>query len=165
LPHALLLSGSVLDRADMRGAGLEALQWLASVQRSEDGHFVPVGCWGFYPRGAAPSRFDQQPLEAQAMVLAALDAHKISGDALWVEEAHRAFGWFLGRNDLRLSLYDPTTGGCRDGLLVDRVNQNQGAESTLAFLLSLLEMTRFSERHTAVAPLVTTAKRRSAVVR
>lgn len=58
----------------------------------------------------------------------------------WVAEACRAFEWFLGRNDLRLALYDSTTGGCRDGLHVDRLSQNQGAESTLAFLLSLAEM-------------------------
>ncbi|MBC8075023.1 MAG: glycosyltransferase, partial [Chloroflexales bacterium] len=80
LAHALLLSGSAMERADMRDAGLEALEWLATVQRADEGHFVPVGCWGFYPRGGTPSRFDQQPLEAQAMVLAALDAHQISGD-------------------------------------------------------------------------------------
>ena len=164
LPHALLLSGSALERADMRDAGLEALQWLASVQRAEGGHFTPIGCWGFYPRAATPSRFDQQPLEAQAMVLAALDAHQISGDEHWLEEAHRAFAWFLGGNDLRQPLYDPTTGGCRDGLLVDRVNQNQGAESTLAFLLSLLELRRFSERRAAVLPREAAPQRRSPVI-
>ncbi|MBC8076854.1 MAG: glycosyl transferase family 1, partial [Chloroflexales bacterium] len=165
LAHALLLSGSAMERADMRAAGLEALEWLATVQRADEGHFVPVGCWGFYPRGGTPSRFDQQPLEAQAMVLAALDAHQISGDERWLEEAHRAFEWFLGRNDLRLPLYDAATGGCRDGLLVDRANQNQGAESTLAFLISLLELRRFSERHTAVLTRVAARQRRSTSVR
>jgi glycosyltransferase involved in cell wall biosynthesis len=152
LPHALLLSGDVLGRQDMCDAALEALSWLTSLQRAEDGHFVPIGCHGFYQRGATPARFDQQPLEAHAMVLSALDAHRITGDEHWLEEAHRAFDWFLGRNDLQLPLYDPATGGCCDGLEVDRVNQNQGAESTLAFLLALLELRRAAERRAAALP-------------
>jgi len=146
LPHALLLSGDVLGRQDMCDAALEALSWLASLQHAEEGHFTPIGCNGFYPRGMAPARFDQQPLEAHAMVLAALDAQQISGDERWLVEARRAFDWFLGRNDLRLPLYDSSTGGCCDGLEVDRVNQNQGAESTLAFMLALLALRRVTER-------------------
>jgi hypothetical protein len=149
LPHALLLSGHTLDRKDMRDAGLEALSWLAALQRSESNHFVPISCHGFYRRDTAPARFDQQPLEAHAMVRAALDAHRITGNNHWLEEASRAFDWFLGRNDLWLPLYDPITGGCRDGLEVDRVNQNQGAESTLAFLIALLELGSAAERSAA----------------
>jgi hypothetical protein len=150
LPHALLLGGDALGRDDMRAAGLEALSWLASRQTAEGGHFAPVGCHGFDRRGAVAARFDQQPLEAQAMVLAALDAQRISGHDVWMAEARRAFDWFLGRNDLGLALYDPTTGGCRDGLLMDRVNQNQGAESTLAFLIARLELQRATEQQAAV---------------
>jgi hypothetical protein len=59
---------------------------------------------------------------------------------MWFREARRAFEWFLGRNDLSLPLYDPASGGCADGLHVDRINQNQGAESTLAFHLALAAM-------------------------
>jgi glycosyltransferase involved in cell wall biosynthesis len=150
LPHALLLSGSGLGRADMCDLGLEALGWLAARQQAEAGHFAPVGCHGFARRDGAAARFDQQPLEANAMVLAALDARRVTGHGFWLAEAHRAFDWFLGRNDLGLPLYDPTTGGCRDGLLVDRVNQNQGAESTLAFLLARLELQRATEQEVAV---------------
>jgi hypothetical protein len=76
----------------------------------------------------------------QAMVSACLEAYRMTGDKRWYQEAQRAFDWFLGRNDLGLPLYDSLTGGCRDGLHPDRANQNQGAESTLAFLLSLVEM-------------------------
>jgi glycosyltransferase involved in cell wall biosynthesis len=150
LPHALLLSGEALRRADMRVAGLEALSWLASRQQAEAGHFAPVGCNGFAQRGAATARFDQQPLEAQAMVIASLAALRITGHDFWMTEARRAFDWFLGRNDLGLALYDPTTGGCQDGLLMDRVNQNQGAESTLAFLLARLELQRATEQQASV---------------
>ncbi|MCU0490346.1 MAG: glycosyltransferase family 4 protein [Chloroflexaceae bacterium] len=142
LPHALLLAGEILGRADMREAGLEALRWLVSLQHGTEDYFTPVGCHGFYQRGAVPARFDQQPLEAQATVLSTLDAHRLTGDDMWYNEAHCAFAWFLGRNDLHLPLYNAVTGGCHDGLLVDRVNQNQGAESTLAFLLASMELGR-----------------------
>ena len=74
------------------------------------------------------------------MVSACLEAYRITQDNCWRMEAQRAFEWFLGRNDLNLSIYDPTTGGCRDGLHPDRPNENLGAESTLAFLQSLLEL-------------------------
>jgi len=152
LPHALILAGHALDQDSTLAAGLEALAWLAEVQSDAEGHFAPIGCNGFYPRGGTPARFDQQPLEAQATVAACLAAADITGDEHWHAEARRAFDWFLGHNDLQLSLYDPATGGCHDGLECDRVNQNQGAESTLAFMLALLELTRAEEAR-ATAPL------------
>ncbi len=142
LSHALLLSGKSLENKGMIKSGLESLLWLAKLQYSEgdEHHFVPIGSNGFYPRNGERARFDQQPIEAQAMVSACLEAYRITGDKKWYLEARRAFEWFLGRNDLHLSVYDPTTGGCRDGLHSDRVNENQGAESTLAYLQSLLEL-------------------------
>ena len=142
LPHALLLCGQSMANNAMTDAGLESLGWLADLQRADaaGGHFVPIGSNGFYRRGGKRARFDQQPVEAQAMVSACLEAGRITGDKRWRKEARRAFEWFLGRNDLNLPIYDPTTGGCRDGLHPDRPNQNQGAESTLAFLQALLEL-------------------------
>jgi hypothetical protein len=142
LPHGLLLAGDLLKRPEMREAALEALGWLVEVQKAEEGHFVPIGNRGFYPRGGERARFDQQPIEAYATVAATLAAQRLTGEPRWYEEAHRAFEWFLGRNDLGLALYDPHTGGCRDGLQPDGVNENQGAESTLAFLLSWVELRR-----------------------
>ena len=142
LPHALLMCGQSMPNQAMTEAGLESLTWLADLQRtdSEGGHFVPIGSNGFYHRDGERARFDQQPVEAQAMVSACLEAYRVTGDRSWQREARRAFEWFLGRNDLNLPVYDPTTGGCRDGLHPDRANENQGAESTLAFLQSLLEL-------------------------
>jgi len=140
LPHALLLCGQSIPNATMTEAGLESLTWLAGLQRAGAGHFVPIGSNGFYERGGEQARFDQQPVEAQATVSACLEAYRITGDKRWRKEARRAFEWFLGRNDLNLPIYDPTTGGCRDGLHPDRLNENQGAESTLAFLQALLEL-------------------------
>jgi hypothetical protein len=126
----------------MTDAGLESLQWLADLQRADTngGHFVPIGSNGFYRRGGQRARFDQQPVEAQAMVSSCLEAHRLTGDQRWYKETRRAFDWFLGHNDLNLPIYDPTTGGCRDGLHPDRANENQGAESSLAFLQAVLEL-------------------------
>jgi len=142
LPHALLMCGQGIPNNDMSEAGLESLSWLADLQRAEEagGYFVPIGSNGFYQRGGERARFDQQPVEAQAMVSACLEAHRITGDKSWYKEARRAFDWFLGRNDLDLPIYDPTTGGCRDGLHPDRPNENQGAESSLAYLQAVLEL-------------------------
>jgi glycosyltransferase involved in cell wall biosynthesis len=144
LPHAMLTAGQTMSRKDILETGLTTLQWLTDLQRAKEGHFVPIGSNGFYPRGGERARFDQQPIEAQATIAACLEAQRLTGDERWRKEAERAFDWFLGRNDLHLPLYEPSTGGCHDGLHPDRVNQNQGAESTLSFLLSLLEL-RLSE--------------------
>ena len=142
LPQALLMCGQWIPDNAMTEAGLESLHWLADLQRADaaGGHFVPIGSNGFYQRGSERARFDQQPVEAQTMASACLEAYRSTGDESWRKEARRAFEWFLGRNDLNLPVYDPTTGGCRDGLHPDRPNENQGAESTLAFLQTLLEL-------------------------
>lgn len=145
LPHALILCGQAMADVAMTDAGLESLRWLADLQRADAGYFVPIGSNGFYPQGGERARFDQQPVEAQAMVSACLEAYRVTVDERWRKEARRAFEWFLGRNDLNLPIYDSRTGGCRDGLHPDRANENQGAESTLAFLQALLEL-RLAER-------------------
>lgn len=140
LPHALILSGRSLNDAAMLATGLTALRWLIQIQTSDTGSFRPIGSNGFYSRGKERALFDQQPIEAHATVSACIEAYHATNDRFWVAEASRAFEWFLGRNDLGLMLYDPQTGGCCDGLHMDRVSQNQGAESTLAFLLALAQM-------------------------
>jgi glycosyltransferase involved in cell wall biosynthesis len=141
LPQALLVVGSACSDDRMIADGLEALDWLLQAQRCETNHhFVPIGSQGFYHRDGEKARFDQQPIEAAGAVSACLEAFRVTGDGRWHSEAWSAFNWFLGDNDLQLPLYDFVTGGCRDGLHPERVNQNQGAESTLSFLTALLEM-------------------------
>jgi glycosyltransferase involved in cell wall biosynthesis len=140
LPHALITSGARMGRQDLVSAGLESLEWLVSVQHAEDGRFAPIGTNGFSVRGGQPALFDQQPIEASTMVAACLEADRVAGDSVWSRRARSAFDWFLGQNHLRQWLYDASTGGCRDGLHAERVNENQGAESTLAFLLALVDM-------------------------
>ena len=140
LCQALILSGQWMPDGDAMEIGLKSLRWLVSIQKTQAGNFRPVGSDGFYQRDGARADFDQQPVEAQAMVSACLEAFRATQDAAWTREARRAFEWFLGRNDLGLPLYDSSSGGCSDGLHADRVNENQGAESSLAFHLSLAEM-------------------------
>jgi glycosyltransferase involved in cell wall biosynthesis len=146
LAQALIVAGARMRCEEATTTGLRALEWLCTVQ-SVDGYFAPIGSNGFYVRGDTRAYFDQQPVEAAATISACLDAHRMTGRASWSERARRTFQWFLGQNQLQLPLYDPTSGGCRDGLHADRVNENQGAESTLSFLLALLEMR--SEKPTA----------------
>ncbi len=146
LSQAMLLAGSACADDGMISAGLESLNWLMETQRCEtSGHFVPIGSQGFYRRDGEKARFDQQPIEAAGAVSACLEAYRVTGDSRWRRGAWSAFNWFLGDNDLQLALYDSVTGGCRDGLHPDRANENQGAESTLSFLMALLEMRALQE--------------------
>jgi glycosyltransferase involved in cell wall biosynthesis len=141
LPQALILAGWHSNNERMIAAGIESLEWLVAAQHCGDGEvFVPIGSSGFYIEGHEKARFDQQPVEACATISACLEAYRLTNQERWFEEAQRVFRWFLGKNDLQIPLYDASTGGCRDGLHPDRVNENQGAESTLSFLMALLDM-------------------------
>jgi len=150
LCQALVQSARWQPGGEAAAIGLRGLRWLASLQKTQAGHFRPIGSDGFCVRGGARADFDQQPVEALAMVSACLEAYRATQDDTWQREARRAFEWFLGRNDLGLPLYDFSTGGCCDGLHPDRVNENQGAESSLAFHLALAEM-KYAE-HALPAP-------------
>jgi len=148
LSEALILAGRRSNNKNMVAAGIESLEWLVAVQHCDDTEtFVPIGSSGFFAEGAERARFDQQPVEACATISACLEAYRLTHEERWKEEAHRVFKWFLGKNDLQVPLYDATTGGCRDGLHPDRVNENQGAESTLSFLIALLEMQEAKVAH------------------
>ncbi|MEB3199187.1 MAG: glycosyltransferase family 4 protein [Synechococcaceae cyanobacterium] len=149
LPQALILSSRWLERPDMRDTGLRALSWLMQAQTAPAGHFRPIGCEGFWQRGEAPATHDQQPLEAAAAVAACLEALHATGDRHWRQQADRAFSWFLGNNDLQQPLYDATNGGCFDGLQPTGLNRNQGAESTLSFLMALADMRRLLDDEAA----------------
>ena len=141
LSQALILAGWRSDNQRMIEVGMDSLKWLMAEQHYDDDEIlVPIGSSGFYVEGQEKARFDQQPVEACATVSACLEVYRLTEESQWRDGAGRAFRWFLGRNDLQVALYDPSTGGCRDGLHPDRVNENQGAESTLSFLMALLEM-------------------------
>jgi glycosyltransferase involved in cell wall biosynthesis len=141
LSQALLIAGARSANTRMIEVACESLTWLVKEQHRDNSEvFVPIGSRGFFTVGEEKARFDQQPVEACATISACLQAYRVTKEKHWLDEAWCAFRWFLGKNDLRVPLYDETTGGCRDGLHPERVNENQGAESSLSFLMSLLEM-------------------------
>ena len=152
LPHALLMAGKWMFRSDMIEVGERALRWLLEIQTAPAGHLSLIGNDGWYRRGGTMPHFDQQAIEVHALIDACIEAYNVTGQGDWLDHARRCFNWFLGDNDLRTPLYDFTTGGCRDGLHPDRVNQNQGAESTLAWLMSLLLMHELQTRQTLGQP-------------
>ena len=140
LPHALLMSGKWMRRNELIDMGKRSLQWLLDVQTNDNGMLSIVGSEGWWIRDQKRAQFDQQPIDVHGLVDACIEAYRVTREDHWLKQARRAFNWFLGDNDLRTPVYDFTTGGCRDGLHMDRVNGNQGAESTLAWLMSLLQM-------------------------
>ena len=140
LAHALLVTGLRTNNSEMREAGVTALSWLVAIQTSKDGYFVPIGSDGHYVRGGRPAAFDQQPVEVHATIAASIEARRVTGDERWMDSARKQFNWFVGQNHLEKAVYDMSTGGCRDGIHPDRLNENQGAESTLSFLTALVEM-------------------------
>jgi glycosyltransferase involved in cell wall biosynthesis len=140
LSQALIGAGVSTGRGRLTDAGLQSLEFLVSLQVSAQGQFAAIGSNGFYERGAVPAKFDQQPVEACATLAACFEAYRATSDPRWIDHGRRVFEWFLGENHLQQWLFDPATGGCRDGVHHDRLNQNQGAEATLSFLLTLYEM-------------------------
>ncbi|MEN8133721.1 MAG: glycosyl transferase family 1, partial [Pseudomonadota bacterium] len=139
LPQALLLSGQWLSDSAMLEMGLRALDWLKKVQTDEKGcHFAAIGNHGWFPKDGSKARFDQQPIEAAAMVDACIEAFNCTRDEEWINYAYRCLNWYQGENDLGVPLCDHSTGGCRDGLEEQGTNENQGAESTLCWLMALL---------------------------
>jgi hypothetical protein len=133
--QALVVAGRFHDSSPMLEVGLLVLDWLIASQTSESGHLSPIGN-GWWPRGGTKSTFDQQPIEATALLLAAEAAYQVTGDGKYRVHMERAYGWFLGENDLRLPVAIPARGGSFDGLTPEGVNLNQGAESTLMWLIA-----------------------------
>lgn len=157
LPEALIVAGMALGSPSHVAAGLRSLRWLMALQTTATGLFRPVGSESFGDRRCPPRPFDQQPLEATAAIAACAAAWRADGEDEWHIAAERAFAWFLGRNDLSVSLVDPETGSCRDGLHRDRPNENRGGESVVSYLLGLAEIRRLARSSKAyVEPAVPT---------
>ena len=150
LSQALLVTGLTMGAFDQVEAGLRTLRWLMALQTNPAGLFRPVGSASFGAVRRPPQAFDQQPLEATAAISACLAAWRADGEDAWLDEAQRAFAWFLGRNDLATPLVDPATGSCRDGLHPDRPNENRGGESVVSYLLGLGEMRQSAWRKTGI---------------
>ncbi|HZG28462.1 MAG TPA: glycosyltransferase family 4 protein [Ensifer sp.] len=152
LSQALILTGLATNVFAFVETGLSTLQWLMTQQRSDKGHFRAIGTDGFFEIGQAPKPFDQQPVEATATISACLAAYEATSDKGWIAAACRTFDWFTGSNDHGVSLVDPETGSCRDGLHADRPNENRGAESVLCYLISCIEIAQTNQKLTPVLP-------------
>ncbi len=136
MPEALIRAGLRLDRPDITRCGIETLTWVLELQISPSGNFRPVGADSFGHEYAAPRPFDQQPVEAWAAIDGANAAYDATGDAVWLRHASRAYDWFAGANDRGVTVADPSTGSCRDGINPRGLNLNEGAESVLSYQLA-----------------------------
>jgi glycosyltransferase involved in cell wall biosynthesis len=143
LPQALIVTGAATKDSSLVEAGLKSLRWLMALQTAPNGNFRPVGTDSFGIERQRPQAFDQQPVEAAATISACLAAWQVDDRPEWPDGATRAFDWFMGVNDLRIPMVERDTGSCLDGLHPDRPNENRGAESTLSFLLGLVEMRQY----------------------
>jgi len=139
LPHALFAAGMTLDDKKSVEVATRTADFLLEATFDGD-HFSFIGCRGWYERGKARAAFDQQPIDAAAMVMMLRAAYDVTNNAKFLNLQRTAFDWFLGTNDLRVPLYDFRTKGCSDGLMAGGVNGNQGAESMVSFLVSLLSI-------------------------
>lgn len=135
--QALLVAGHRLDRPDMIQAGLRVLDWLIEAQTNADGHLSSVGNQGWWPRGGVAARYDQQPISATTLLLAAETAFDKTGAPHYRDAVESAYSWFLGRNDVLTPVAEPANGACNDGIGPAGVSRNQGAESTLMWLIAL----------------------------
>jgi len=143
--------GKLLPKENDRMSGIVAeksLQFLLTIT-FEKGEFNPVGQNGWYLRQGKRAYFDQQPEETSSMVQTLLTAYQATKKDEYLSSAHHAFQWFLGKNHLQQMVYDEATGGCYDGLGEESLNLNQGAESTLSYLLARLELEQFQAHHTS----------------
>jgi len=145
LPLAMLCGAELTNNAQLKDVAFESLAFLESHTLSK-GHLSLVGNDKWYRQTDVCSRFDQQPVDAMAMVLLYFQAYNYAGDPRYLSRLYTSFMWFLGENDLRVSVYDFDTHGCCDGLQHDGVNRNQGAESTLAYLISYLALQHTFEK-------------------
>ncbi|MCD6232560.1 glycosyltransferase family 4 protein [Candidatus Aerophobetes bacterium] len=138
LPQALIAAGRIFKEEKIYNQGLHSLEWLLKIQTNpEEGHLSLIGNNGWFKRGGEKAQFDQQPIEVAGLIDACYEAYLLTREKKWIKKIDWCFHWFLGSNDVHQVVYDFSTGGCRDGLEPTGVNQNEGAESTLSWLMAL----------------------------
>ncbi len=140
LPWALLKASQLSGRADMRRTALESLDFLAAKTFAKEGYFKPVGCNGWLQRDGEAALYDEQAIEACEMLLACREAYEVMGDKKYLDRAYLCYEWYLGRNSRQISLLDPQTGACYDGIHSKGLNLNQGSESIISYSIAHLVM-------------------------
>ncbi|MCS6829303.1 MAG: hypothetical protein RMM08_06590 [Armatimonadota bacterium] len=139
LPQALFVAAHRLHHKEGMEVAHNTLRWLITHTFSE-GHFRPIGNHGWFVKGGSRARWDQQPVDAGAMVESCTTAYLLSREPLYREKAVLAYEWYLGRNDNGLKVYEPETGFCHDALTPHGLNLNGGAESILSYMLAHLAL-------------------------
>ena len=142
LPGALFVAYQYLGQDNLLAAAQISLDFLDQIT-FRNGYFQAIGCKGWMVQGAEPALYDEQPIEACGAALAHLAAYDATGDGLMLELARRSFAWYLGKNSCSESLIDLETGGCRDGITPEGINQNQGAESIIGYCTANLYLERY----------------------
>ena len=137
IPFSLFQSFEITGDEEVLKTAKESMEFLEELVFRE-GYISLIGSDSWYRKGEVRSQYDQQPVDAMAMVLMYHQASEVTGDNQYLKKMFSSFMWFLGENDLRLPLYDFETHGCNDGLESTGVNRNQGAESTLSYLIAYL---------------------------
>jgi hypothetical protein len=146
LPLALLHSAEILNDENITSTAMDSMHFLTSVTM-KDGYLSIIGNKEWYKKGGKRSVFAQQPIDALAMILMYKQAYHFTKEKEYLNKSFTGFMWFLGENDLRMSLYDFETKGCCDGFEDYGVNRNQGAESSLAYLISYLTILQAYEEY------------------
>ena len=139
LPWAMLSAGRITKENRYQQIGFESQQFLES-KTFHKGYFKPIGCQGWFDKGKEPAEFDEQPVEACETTLAYLEAYANSGNKMYLDKANTCFSWYYGNNSKNLMLIDDETGGCYDGIELDGLNHNQGAESVVSFWMAYLSI-------------------------
>lgn len=142
LPWALFVAYHHLGQDHLLRTAQESLDFLDQIT-FRNGYFQAIGCKGWMVKGAEPTRYDEQPIEACASALTHLAAYNVAGDGAMLELARRSFAWYWGKNSRGESLIDVETGGCCDGITPDGINQNQGAESIASYGIANLSIERY----------------------
>lgn len=139
LPLSMLCAYEFSQEHRLICIGLESLDFLLKTTM-KNGIFKPIGCRGWYKKGEKPAEFDEQPVEACPMVLACLKAYHLTGESKYFQYAEQCFLWYLGANSINENMIDRETGGCRDGILPNGINKNQGAESIICYAIASLAL-------------------------
>ncbi len=139
LPQALFGAYMIVGKSKYLDAAKESMDFLLKTQMVNS-KFVPIGNDGWYKRGGKRAFYDQQPLEASAMVEGNIDAFYATGNERYARMAKVIFQWFLGKNTQNVMVYNPKTAGCFDGVTPEKVNMNQGGESSISYLIARLKL-------------------------
>jgi hypothetical protein len=139
VPRALIVAGHRLGAEVMLAIGVQVLSWLVDVQTVPAGHLSPIGAGGWPMNKERPS-FDQKPIDATSLLLAAEAAYIGTGDPRYRLAMERAYAWFLGANDLGVAIADPARGSCADALTATGVEKSRGTEATLMWLTAAEHM-------------------------